>query len=136
METTDKNLELEKGMMRVEEYCDDCDRMVCAVFSREDFDAHKVGRIRCRHGHVVMPCQECEDHDQCHDCPWKDAEIVDEEDRSHLKGKKTGRVCKLCGHEVEYETELSDYPYYCPNCDENMFAFETVAAEGGCGKGE
>ena len=28
--------------------------------------------------------------------------------------------CKLCE-----ETEL-DYPYYCPECDENMYDFETL----------
>ena len=34
------------------------------------------------------------------------------------------RKCKKCGGIVLFETEL-DYPYYCPNCDENMYEFET-----------
>lgn len=37
------------------------------------------------------------------------------------------RVCKHCGCEVneEVESELrKEYPYYCPECDENMYSFE------------
>lgn len=34
------------------------------------------------------------------------------------------RVCFRCDNEVEVEKVL-DYPYYCPNCDENMYEFET-----------
>ena len=33
-------------------------------------------------------------------------------------------LCNRCNNKVEIETEL-DYPYYCPNCDENMYEFET-----------
>lgn len=37
------------------------------------------------------------------------------------------RVCRRCGTEVVKETEPTiDYPYYCPECDENMYTFETV----------
>lgn len=33
--------------------------------------------------------------------------------------------CFRCGTQVEYETEpLIGYPYYCPECDENMYSFE------------
>ena len=35
--------------------------------------------------------------------------------------------CRRCGHEVirEQDEELAKiYPWYCPNCDENMFHFE------------
>lgn len=32
-------------------------------------------------------------------------------------------ICKRCGHTVEVEREL-DYPYYCPDCDENKYNFE------------
>ena len=34
------------------------------------------------------------------------------------------RYCKKCGARVERENEL-DYPFYCPRCDENVYAFET-----------
>lgn len=42
---------------------------------------------------------------------------------------KTDRVCRVCGCRVKRETVL-DYPYYCPNCDENRYRFETDPAEG------
>ena len=38
------------------------------------------------------------------------------------------RVCKICGTVVENETheELrKEYPYYCPECDQNKYSFET-----------
>jgi len=38
------------------------------------------------------------------------------------------RCCNRCSENIEKETdkELSkEYPYYCPNCDENMYGFET-----------
>jgi len=37
------------------------------------------------------------------------------------------RYCNRCGKQVKKETEKTkdNYPYYCPNCDENMFEFET-----------
>lgn len=31
--------------------------------------------------------------------------------------------CNRCGHVVEVEQVL-DYPYYCPECDENKYKFE------------
>ncbi len=34
------------------------------------------------------------------------------------------RFCNRCNTEVERETKL-DYPYYCPQCDENLYSFET-----------
>ena len=38
------------------------------------------------------------------------------------------RICNRCGTEVEKETEdelKEEYPYFCPCCDENIYAFET-----------
>lgn len=35
------------------------------------------------------------------------------------------RVCNRCGTKVKREWILKQYPYYCPECDENMFKFET-----------
>lgn len=36
-------------------------------------------------------------------------------------------ICKRCGTTVEDETDSElkkEYPYYCPECDENLYAFE------------
>ena len=43
---------------------------------------------------------------------------------------KKVRVCRRCGETVLKETAktLDDYPFVCPNCDENMFTFETRIA--------
>ena len=57
--------------MMTENYCDECDEVVHAVFDEEDFYGHKVGTIRCPHcGNAIMPCNECEDHSRCGECPW------------------------------------------------------------------
>lgn len=35
------------------------------------------------------------------------------------------RYCNRCGEMVE-DTEVdNDYSYYCPNCDEDLYTFET-----------
>ena len=38
------------------------------------------------------------------------------------------KVCKRCGcDEIREETDeelKNEYPYYCPECDENMYSFE------------
>ena len=37
------------------------------------------------------------------------------------------KLCKRCGHPVYSETDPDiaiDYPFICPECDENMFSFE------------
>ncbi len=37
------------------------------------------------------------------------------------------KICKRCGAEVQEEKDAElakEYPYYCPNCDENMYSFE------------
>ena len=39
------------------------------------------------------------------------------------KRRITEKTCNRCGNEVEREVKL-DYPYYCPNCDENMYEVE------------
>lgn len=44
------------------------------------------------------------------------------------RGKK---ICKRCGTEVQKEKDAElaeEYPYYCPNCDENMYSFECKEA--------
>ena len=39
-------------------------------------------------------------------------------------------VCLRCGEPVlkEKAKTLDDYPFVCPNCNENMFTFETRMA--------
>ncbi len=42
------------------------------------------------------------------------------------------RICFRCGTEVEEETVESlkeEYPFYCPECDENLYEFETIKEE-------
>lgn len=48
---------------------------------------------------------------------------------SHFITKEI-RVCKRCNSQVEEEKVIEEYPYYCPNCDENMYEFETTIKEG------
>lgn len=38
---------------------------------------------------------------------------------------KTHRLCGFCGTPVKKETKL-DYPFYCPQCDENRYRSETI----------
>lgn len=33
------------------------------------------------------------------------------------------KYCR-CGSLVEIEKEIEEYPYYCPECDENLYSFE------------
>ena len=45
---------------------------------------------------------------------------------------KVKRYCFRCGCQVKKETDKDlrkEYPYYCPNCDENMYTFETYKKE-------
>lgn len=39
---------------------------------------------------------------------------------------KTRRVCTRCESLVKKETQIKEYPFYCPNCDENLYRFETI----------
>jgi rubrerythrin len=41
-----------------------------------------------------------------------------------VKGLKT-HYCKKCGYVVTKEKDKEiDYPFYCSNCDENLYSFE------------
>lgn len=62
-----------KNMIMTENYCDECDEVLHAVFDIDDFESHHRGSIMCKCGTVVMPCNECDDHGMCGDCPWKDS---------------------------------------------------------------
>ena len=33
-------------------------------------------------------------------------------------------LCERCGCKVDVEKELPQYPFYCPNCYENMYGIE------------
>ena len=76
-----------------ENYCDECDEVLNQVFDRKAFCSHKVGALICpKCGHITMPCNECEDHDDCGDCPWANAErtmaMSDEAYMRYLKAYK------------------------------------------------
>lgn len=47
------------------------------------------------------------------------------DDRVILSTEKPKRWCDRCGDYVYEEFSVTDYPYYCPTCDENMYEFET-----------
>lgn len=68
-----------KKEMITENYCDNCDDVLHAVFDTEDFFDYKVGAVRCKCGCVVMPCSDCPlDHIRsCANCPYKNAKVVD-----------------------------------------------------------
>lgn len=38
---------------------------------------------------------------------------------------RTHRYCFRCHTEVRKETQIKQYPFYCPKCDENLFRIET-----------
>lgn len=58
-----------------EDFCDECDEVLHQVFARKAFFAHQVGVVICpKCGHATMPCNECENHDACGNCPWTNAE--------------------------------------------------------------
>jgi len=55
-----------------ENYCPECNEVVHAVFDSEDFYAHRIGAVLCPVcGSVIEPCNECEDHTACDNCPWR-----------------------------------------------------------------
>ena len=57
--------------MMTENYCDECDAVVHAVFDEDDFYNHRVGTVKCPDcGETILPCNECEDHSACSQCPW------------------------------------------------------------------
>jgi hypothetical protein len=57
--------------MMTENYCTECDEVVHQVFDDEAFYNHTVGTITCpKCGSIVMPCNECDDHSKCGECPW------------------------------------------------------------------
>jgi predicted RNA-binding Zn-ribbon protein involved in translation (DUF1610 family) len=77
--------------------------------------------IRANHGHVCAEFETCK-HVGCNDsyASWEIAnQALQDVDMP------TKRVCFRCGTPVEIETKILEYPYYCPECDENMFEFET-----------
>ena len=54
------------------------------------------------------------------------------EQEEQNKERKKMTVCKRCGLPVYKEKDWSlrkTYPYYCPQCDENMFKFEVIEGE-------
>ena len=60
-----------------ENYCDECDQVVHAVFDRDAFFDHRVGVVSCDQcGHKVMPCNECETRTDCGNCPWRNADAA------------------------------------------------------------
>lgn len=102
--------------MMTENYCNDCDEVLNAVVDVRDFLDFKVGRIRCKCGCVVLPCNECRDengkHYDCGNCPYSNAKIVDAmTDDEYIKWVyENDRECfdiYLKGENGEYMKELA-----------------------------
>ena len=48
---------------------------------------------------------------------------------ANLVYKTTYATCSHCGHKVCFEADkelMKEYPFYCPNCDENLYGIEIV----------
>jgi hypothetical protein len=61
-----------------ENYCDECDNVVHQVFNIEDFYNYKVGLVKCPEcGTIIKPCNECDNNDNCAECPWNKAKVSD-----------------------------------------------------------
>ena len=59
----------------VEDFCTNCDCTVHAVFDNDGFRRHQTGVVRCPEcGAAIMPCNECNDHDSCDKCPWRNVQ--------------------------------------------------------------
>lgn len=66
---------MKRNLILIENYCDECDEVLHQVFDEGQFLSHKVGALICPNcGHVTMPCNECENHADCGNCPWANAE--------------------------------------------------------------
>lgn len=76
-----------KDSILTENYCNDCDEVLNQVFDIDAFYEHKVGALICpKCGCVNMPCNECEDHDDCGNCPWANADrCVAMSDESYMR---------------------------------------------------
>ena len=76
-----------RSYILTENFCDECDEVLNQVFDEKAFYAGKVGALICpKCGHVTMPCNECEAHDACGDCPWaKSDRCVAMSDESYMR---------------------------------------------------
>lgn len=48
---------------------------------------------------------------------------------ANLVYKTTSATCSHCGHKVCFEADkelMKEYPFYCPNCDENLYGIEII----------
>ena len=63
--------------MLLEESCAECDAVVTALVDKQAFVEHKAGRVRCPEcGAAIRPCNGCDEHDKCDECPYAEAAIV------------------------------------------------------------
>lgn len=89
----------------VENFCDECDAVLNAVFDYDRFWSFEVGRVKCTEcGHVNVPCNECFGTDimniyGCLNCPWVKSvvSISTEESKSSMQ-----REFKASGMPVPY----------------------------------
>lgn len=61
----------------MENYCDQCGGVIESECEYAEFIRHRVGRVVCPScGAVNLPCNECEEHWACDECPYEKAEII------------------------------------------------------------
>lgn len=62
----------------LEETCAECDAVVTAFVDGRAFAEHRAGRIRCPEcGAAIRPCNGCEEHDRCDECPYAEAAVIE-----------------------------------------------------------
>ena len=63
--------------MLLEEWCGGCGAVVTALVDEQGFRRHETGNIRCPEcGAAIRPCDGCEEHDRCDECPYAGAEVT------------------------------------------------------------
>ena len=56
-----------------------------------------------------------------------DTEKILQEIKEWFASIVKGKECPKCGGIIcQEKAEGVDYPYFCPNCDENFYEFETI----------
>lgn len=127
--------------MITENFCDDCDDCVHAVFDAKKFYDFKVGRIRCHCGCVIKPCNECIDengnHYNCTECPWEKAKIVDAmTDEEYVRWTKenepsiyalmtTGEMGNLF-KKIALDMEMKGHEKTIKKMKDNLYVFDSI----------
>ena len=65
--------------LEMENYCTKCGGVIETECDPRQFYLRRAGRVVCPWcGTVNMPCNECTDHSACAECPYEEAEIINQ----------------------------------------------------------